>query len=397
LFFTVFGAPVSRALYIAPRTDNKPGNGTLEDPFDGSDPGRLWQAWLKTAFRKDGVGNQTIVFLPGVYSVTNELRLPYDAKEVTLSGYGARLVFTDQAVSGQRTVLSTAWRGNDHTVMEGFTIDCGTAAKFTGKNGKVQGLFSKGRNNVVRDVTIRNTASYNRPPHGSVYEESFGIILDSEGGLCSGNSVTGTGGGESQGVTGISLSGNDCSVTGNVVDFRDHSASNGVTSFGFSLYGSGIVMNGNVARGVDAGISMDGAGTIEVTNTWQENVISGNLLAGNQMAVRIHNNSQTYKDWLWIGNNFRGSEWLSMWTNRREWLTNKISGQRFVGNMFTGSPRSKANMTLMNFQEPHSFIGNSFTVKPDINVGKAKNTFGGFGNTIQGTPDDRPFGGKQTR
>lgn len=395
--FSTLGAPANRALYIAPRTDGKPGNGTLEEPFDGSTAARLWQAWLKTAFRKDGVGHQTIVFLPGVYSVTNELRLPYDAKEVTISGYGSRLVYTDTAIVGQRTVLCTAWRGNAHTTIEGFTIDCGSEARFSGKNGKVQGIYSKGRNNVVRDVTIRNIASYNRPPHGSAYEEAFGIVMDSVGGLCSGNTVTGTGGGASQGVTGISISGDDCSVIGNIVDLEDASGTNDLTSFGFSLYGSGIVMNGNVARGVDAGMSMDGAGGVEVTNTWQENLIVGNLFTGNQMAVRIHNNSQSYKDWLWVGNNFRGSEWLSMWTNRREWMTNKISGQRFVGNIFTGSSRGKVNMTLGNFQEPHSFIGNSFTEKPDINLGKAKNTLGGFGNTILGVPDDRPFGGKQTR
>lgn len=391
-------AASDRALYIAARQDGQPGTGTITDPFDGSDARKLWSAWMRTAFRRDGVSGQTIVFLPGTYAVTNELRLPYDAKDVTVSGYGARMVFADKALTGQRTILCTSWDGNHDVTWEGFTLDCGSEVKFSG-NGKVCGVYSRGRNNVVRDVTIRKLACYNKAPYATGYHEAFGIVLYSDGGICSGNLVTGTAGGESQTLTGISVSGNDCSISGNVVDFGDESATNNVTSFGYSAYGNRLLFSGNVARRVDAGVSMDGAGDLSRTNAWEDNLFVGNQFSGNTMTVRIQNNSQSYRNWLWVGNQFnaQGRQWLSMWTSD-VWKANRISGHRFVGNAFGGTPQKKENMRLSNYQEePHVFIGNSFVVEPSIDTMTNSNTLVGGENVVRGKRNDKAFGGRDLK
>lgn len=379
--------PQSRALYLAPRTDGSSGAGTISDPFNASTPHHLWRAWQKTAFRPDGTSDQTIVFLPGVYSSTNELRLPGDAKRVTVTGYGATIVYGEKLLTGQRTMLSTAWTGNDDVTICGFILDCGTEVTFTNGNAKVCGVFANGKHCIVRDVKVMKSASYNQQ---TVDQEAFGIILANDGGLCSGNMIVGTSGSSNQVVTGISINGDDCVVTGNAIDLEDDSATNALVSFGYSLYGNRIVMNGNVARRVDAGVSMDGSGS-GGSNTWSDNIIAANQISGNEMVVRIANNTQSYTNWLWLGNGLRaqGRAWLSIWTTDPWIAGSRLSGHSFINNLFTGPAREKANIILNNFEGPHAFSGNRFSVLPDVDTVTNKLDLIGADNIVKGKASAR--------
>lgn len=372
----------SRALYISPRTDGSSGAGTLVDPFNGSTPSRLWKAWQKTAFRSDGASDQVIVFLPGVYSSTNEMRLPEGVQRVRLIGDGATIVYAEKSLVGQRTMLGTAWGGNDDVTISGFTLDCSGVTFTNGNNAKVCGVFARGKHNVVRDITVRGLASRNE---ATVDQEAFGIILADDGGICSGNMIVGTSGQLNQVVTGISINGNDCTVRGNVIDLEDDDATNALTSFGYSIYGSRITLIGNVARRVDAGVSMDSSGS-GGSNTWSDNVIVGNQIAGNEMVVRIQNNVQSYTNWVWIGNGLRaqGRAWLSIWTTDPWIAGSKLSGHSFIANLFTGDAREKANIILNNFEGPHAFSDNRFSVQPDVNLVTNRNDMIGADNIAKG-------------
>jgi len=377
-------------LYLAPRGDGQAGTGTITDPFDASTPAKLWQAWLKTAFRSDGLTNHTIVFLPGTYACTNDLRLPWDAREVIISGYGARLVEVDTALEGQRHMLTTSWEGNDAVSFEGFSLDCGSAVKY-GASAKVCGVWSRGKGNSVRNVTVKNLASCNR---GGDSLEAFGINLVSDGGIVSGCQVSGIAG-ELPFATGICLNGSDSVASGNVVDLGDTSATNQTVTFGYSLYGNRLLLSGNVARNVDAGISMDGSGD-GGESTWSDNVVTGNILGGNEMCVRIDNNTQGYRNWLWTGNNFHanGGRWLLLSTQNPKWAATKIAGNRFTGNAFSGTVQAD-NLLLSNWgEDPHTFNANSFSVPPKIQPLSNEKDLYGQGNTVQGRPANREFRGE---
>lgn len=371
-----------RALYIAPRLDGSSGAGTVTDPFNGSTPSKLMKAWQKTAYRTDGGSQQLIVFQPGFYTLTNELRLPADSTNVMISGYGATIVYAEKNLAGQRTMLSTAWSGNAGTVIEGFTLDCGSEVTLSATNSKVCGVYLGGRNSIARNLTIRNILSFNGP---AVDQEAFGIITQGDGVICSGCVITGTRGASNQVDTGISINGDDCLLTGCVVDLGDFDPTNSLTSFGYSLYGNRNTMSANVAKGVDAAISMDGSGS-GGSNVWSDNIVIGNQLSGNEMAVRIQNNSQSYTNWNWVANNFRGMgrSWLSIWTDTAWQATTKLSGHSFIGDLFTGTVRSNANITLSNFEGPHTFIGNRFSAQPDINYWTNAPDILGTGNIVRG-------------
>jgi hypothetical protein len=84
--------------------------------------------------------------------------------------------------------------------------------------------------------------------------------------------------------------------------------------------------------------------------------------------------------------------WLSLATNGAQWRTNKIQGHTFVGNLFSGKPRTTRNLYLFNYDTPHQFIGNTFLAKPTIHTATNLNTHYGVANTIEGKPNNAVFG-----
>lgn len=310
-----------------------------------------------------------VFFRPGIYVLTNDLVLLPGTSNLLVSGYGAVLQLRGTNLGGQFHLLRTDWEGNSGVTYEGFTLDC-AGASFSNP-GKTVGICAIGANNIVRNVLVRNLVA--------VGEEAFGIILRSTNGLCSGNSVLGrpkvTPSSEYVNfipvglVSGIVIQGENTTANGNVVDLEDYSRDNALTTFGFSVYGSYCTLSGNSTRNVDAGFSSDGSGS-GGNSVWHDNIIIGNHFSGNEMCVRIDNNTQSYRDWTWIGNNFRatGNLWLLLATQNAIWSSNKIEGHFFLGNQFSGSPREK-NLVIYNYDKPHKFSENNFLGSPRGNFG----------------------------
>jgi len=384
--------PSRHAYYLAPRTDGKPGSGTVNDPWDTSDAGELERVWYGIVWNRVNIGGVSITFLPGVYYASNQLQLANGSSNIVVSGYGARIFFTNPRIEREYTVFCSQG-ANDNCTWQGFEIDCGTYAGFR-KSTKVCGVFAMGRCAVVRDLTIRNISSWNQTLGNG--PETFGIIFAATNGICTGNIVDGISGSPIRGGTGIVIGGEGNTATGNAVNLRDTDGSDKVTSFGYSIYGNRNTFTGNTCQGVDVGISMDGGGGVKDGTIWRDNLISGNQFIANATSVRIENNNQGFCNWTWMANNFdTKAVWLSMWTGE-VWRSNKISGHTFIGNQFNGPARSHANLILWNATN-HTFIGNQFSVPPNLSLGTNANKMLGLGNTIDGVPNNAAFGVKATQ
>lgn len=381
---TVSSAKSTRkAFYLAPRTDGADGSGTFNDPWNASTTDKLALTWNRLIYSDlTWPEGATITFMPGDYYLSRQLDLAVGGKNLTLSGYGARLYLTNASFTGIGMSAICTRRfiggGNPNTVIQGFDIDIGTYLNF-GAPGSVNGVFVEGDHCTVRDVTVRNIQSL------GAYE-SFGIIFGSSNGIISGCSVLDL---KDGGGTGIVFGGYHNVATGNLVDL-------GGVGIGASVYGHGNVVQGNIIRNCEGAFCMDGAGAIADGTIWRDNLITGNHFSASWLAIRVENNNQGFENWTFANNVIDSQQrWLSLWTGDA-WKSNKVTGFRFIGNQFTG-PVAKvapvANMVLQNFKS-HSFINNEFSVPPTIIFGTNANTIYGAGNTVGGIPNNSAFGVK---
>jgi hypothetical protein len=376
-------APVGtrKAFYLAPRTDGQAGNGTLNDPWDASSPAKLKACWDRLIFTDlTWPHGGTITFMPGDYYTTEQLGLAWDGKNLTLSGYGARLFLTNKAFTGigMSAICTRQFidGGNDNTIIQGFDIDVGTYFEFLDP-GSVTGVFVEGNHCIVRDVTVRNIQSFG-------WHESFGIIFGSSNGIISGCSVLKL---KQGGGSGIVFGGYHNAATGNLIDL-------GGTGLGVTVYGHGNVVQGNIIRNCEGAFSMDGGGGIANGTIWRDNLVTGNHFAATWLSLRVENNNQGFANWTFADNVFDSPQrWISMWTGD-VWMSNQITGFRFVGNQFTGMATNAGamqNIVLQNFKR-HSFLNNEFNTAPTILFGTNANTVYGAGNTVAGVPDNSAFG-----
>lgn len=328
------------------------GRGTLQDPFEAGTVEGLRFVWEGFCREK----GKTLVFLPGTYLVDRSLMLRPGMRDVQLLGNGARLVFTNDAAVGLNHVIGSWWDGNANVTVEGFTIDCGSAARFVG-DGKVAGIVLKGPRNVVRNCRVLNMVAANWTNN---WNEAFGIILESTHGQASGNTVeglvvpSGIGGG-----TGLVIMGDGNAAHGNSVWLGDPSYTNGYYSFGLAVYGNENTVSGNSVSGVDMALAMDQGGNGEFAGrVWRDNVFVGNRLRGSQIAFRIHPFTQGYADWTMVGNQFNTDLlWVDLY-HHNGYKSNLITGFSFVGNRFGGRARTNGyNVGLSGF-EWHRFEGN---------------------------------------
>lgn len=370
---------IPKTFYLAPRVDGKGGIGAINDPLNVINAERLYNIWNQIFSSPENLQNTRIIFLPGTYYSSNEISLPLPAKNINISGYGALIIQTNASFSGQNTMLRTHWGGNDNITVEGLELDCGSGIRYT-NSGKVCGLFLKGKNNIIRNVVVRNISTANFGIN--VEHETFGIIFQVTNGICCNNFVDGFISPTSiGGMTAISIQGEGNTVNGNVVNLNENPHNN-IFSFAYTIYGSENTLTANSCRGVDAALSMDGAGGGDIFEEWHNNIIIGNQFIANELTFRIDNNTQSYKDWLIIGNNFKTkSMWLSLYTYGEIWRSNKITGFNFIGNKFSGTPRPSNNIALGNFIN-HTFIANNFSTNPTVFLGTNINTIYSSENTL---------------
>lgn len=369
---------VPQAFYLAPRTDGRAGSGTLSDPYDASTPTKLQTTWYSCVYSNMGAAQKKLVFMAGAYFATNSLAVPVGASNISLSGYGATIYLTNSALSdGSMSAFTSDPVGVHGITWEGFDLDCGTYVTMTG-NGKTSGITHWGNNSTVRDVTIRNIIAA-----GSAAYESFGIILDGTNNICRGNVVRNliaSGGTGDVGGTGIVIEGAGSVLAENIVDLMAVNT-NGFNAFGYSIYGSDIVMAGNVARNCSIALSMDSTSDFE-SAVWRDNLVVGNHLSGDEKALRIEASNQHYQNWTLTGNYLKSAYlWVYMTPIAGYGYTNYANGFQFIGNRFGGSVTNVDNIEMYPFNW-HTFIANSFSTNVDLKLDTNANlTYGGLNST----------------
>lgn len=359
-------------VYFSVRTDGRDGNGTEFDPYNVSTPSRLHARW-NTIFssRQD---NKAFIFRPGIYTVTNTMRLTLGGTNIHFIGYGARINMTNanQAYSG--SLFGNITTRLTNASWSGFDVDLGSALTFATPPNRVwNGISCEGQDITLKDLTFRNVASTGTDV------ESFGIIAGITNGSVLNCRVLGMAGPY---TSAMAIVGSQIACIGNVIDLGDPGDLVSPWAFGLSIYTSDSVISANIVRNADTGIHMDNTAQ---PGPWRNNAVTGNFLNA-AYPIRIEPSASYFCDWIFSGNVFTTT---NRWINAPETGGGGItSNLTFVANTFTGTALATDTMNF-NGCETITFNANYFSKQPTFSASSPP--IFGVGNIVNGSPNDLAF------